>query len=452
MSCNPIKNKIVELTGQNPGQNVYVIKSEHQSEVRSMVQDELNRLKNTDFKLIPFELIEGEIESGIKSIYNSKNKTLRVKFDPEVMPNYLSFLEWEESQRQLEMVKEWENRNGEQLTFGLSSPINNMDLSEAADNNLPTPIVSKPVNFKEWKNNREEMIKKLENLANRYRKLKEKVKLGQVNKAIKELKDQLNKVNSNDATVLHESLIKEIDILDNLLTLVNEDAITGLDLLEANNIRQRIDELSMYFIGKDIEGKFFSKTMKDLIEQTFPDNAAIIEKKINTLTDKYIASTKKIIIAIFEDDSLVKEHKKSMSEDDWKIFYNRVIELINENNQSDRIGQERRFLSAKQVNSVLADLLISLRDANYQKEAGITKQLLIDLKSSWLKIMTLTNMQGEKLTNNLYQKDVFGNMTNKIISMYNDKFGKTLSSIANYRTLFYQKQNFHPNQMLCRLS
>ena len=58
MSCS-IDNKIAELTGQNPGQNVYVIKSEHQSEVRSMVQNELDRLKNTDFKLIPFELILG---------------------------------------------------------------------------------------------------------------------------------------------------------------------------------------------------------------------------------------------------------------------------------------------------------------------------------------------------------------------------------------------------------
>ena len=441
MSCNPIKNKIVELTGQNPGQNVYVIKSEHQSEVRSMVQNELNRLKTTDFTLIPFELIEGEIESGIKSIYNSKNKTLRVKFDPEVMPNYLSFLEWEESQKELEMVKEWENRNGEQLTFGLSSPINNMDLSEAANNNLPTPIVSKPVNFKEWKNNREEMIKKLENLANRYRKLKEKAKLGQVNKAIKELKDQLNKVNSNDATVLHESLIKEIDILDNLLTLVNEDAMTGLDLLEANNIRQRIDELSMYFLGYDIEGNNFSKSLKDLLENTFPNDIANIKSKINDLSRKYIDSTGKIVTAIFEDDSLVKEHKKSMTDKEWEDFHNKIITILNENKQSDEIGIERKFLSAKQVNSVLGDLLISLRDANYQKEVGLTKQLVIDMKDAWLKIMTLTNMQGEKLTNKLYQKDVFGNMTNKIISMYNDKFGKTLSSIANYRTLFYQKQN-----------
>ena len=440
MSCS-IDNKIAELTGQNPGQNVYVIKSEHQSEVRVMVQNELDRLKNTDFKLIPFELIEGEIESGIKSIYNSKNKTLRVKFDPEVMPNYLSFLEWEESQRQLEMVKEWENRNGEQLTFGFSSPINNMDLSEAADNNLPTPIVSKPVNFKEWKNNREEMIKKLENLANRYRKLKEKAKLGQVNKAIKELKDQLNKVNSNDATVLHESLIKEIDILDNLLTLVNEDAMTGLDLLEANNIRQRIDELSMYFLGYDIEGNNFSKSLKDLLENTFPNDIANIKSKINDLSRKYIDSTGKIVTAIFEDDSLVKEHKKSMTDKEWEDFHNKIITILNENKQSDEIGIERKFLSAKQVNSVLGDLLISLRDANYQKEVGLTKQLVIDMKDAWLKIMTLTNMQGEKLTNKLYQKDVFGNMTNKIISMYNDKFGKTLSSIANYRTLFYQKQN-----------
>jgi hypothetical protein len=432
MSCS-IKDKIVELTGQNPGQNVYVIETKHQNDIVNIVQTELDRLKDTDFTLIPFELVFDKTSTG--------NTTLRVNFDPKVEPNYLTFLDYEQSQRELEILKEWQNRNGEQLTIPFPSAINNIDLSEAADNFLPTPIVSKPVNFKEWRNNREEMIKKLEGLANRYRKLGEKVKLGQVNKAIKELKDQLKKVNSNDATVLHESLIKEINILDDLLTLVNEDAITGLDLLEANDIRQRIDDLSMYFVGKDIEGKFFSKTMKDLLEQTFPDDIKNIRDRINNLTDKYLASTTKIIIAIYEDDTVVKEHKRIMSKDDWDNFHGKITEIINENKQSDRIGEERRFLSAKQVNSVLADLLISLRDANYQKEAGITKQLLIDLKNSWLKIMTLTNMQGEKLTDKLYKKNVFGGKTPIIISMYNDKFGKILSSIANYRTLFYQKQN-----------
>lgn len=447
MICT-IKQLLLEKMEGYQNENSFLIPYNQQEEIKSLINDEINRLKISGFELEYIKLQDKKLDTGKNTNFNDKITKTRVVFDPNVEPNYLTFLENLYSEMLLSQQREQQEIENYLIQSGQSEEnwrnLNNYDekdYSEIKGQMFFSPIVNNPVNFAEWKNNREQIIAKLEDLSNRYRKTKEKLKLKQVNKAIKDLKEQLKKVNDKDVNILHESLINEIKILDNLLTLIKEDTSTGLDSLEANDIKQRINDLSMYFLGHDIEGNNFSKTLRDLLENTFPDDISKIRDDINTLIKKYNDSTKEIIISIFEDDSLVKEHKKSMSDQEWEDFHNNILNIIEENKQSDRIGTEKNFLSAKQVNSVLSDLLISLRDTNYMKEVGQTQQLMQDLRESWLKIMNLTNIQGEKLTNKLYKKDIFGIMTNNIISIYNENFNKILKYISNYRSLFYQKQN-----------
>lgn len=371
------------------------------------------------------------------------NNTLR--FDKKYEANYLNYVSLENSQQEVAYTEELESIENElqndENKKEILDTFKKSDKSEYFSQPLPKQIVQNPVNFKEWEDNRKAMIEKLEALANRYRKSGEKIKLKQVNKSIIELKTQLHNVGTKSISLLHESLVKEIELLDKFLDLIKQDSKTALDLIDSNQIEERIKYLSTYFLGKDLNGEMVSETLSELLKETFPKDILEIRNQINDLIDKYKNSSKDIIIGIFEDSSLVKEHKKTMSQDNWDNIYNAFVEIINNNNQSEKIGVESKVLSAKQIDSVVAELLVLFRDAAYSKEAGETQDNERLLKENWLKLQALTDMQGKKITDKLYKKDIFGIITSEIISIYNSNFDKVLNNIFNVRTLFYRKQN-----------
>ena len=244
MICT-IKQLLLEKMEGYQNENSFLIPYNQQEEIKSLINDEINRLKISGFELEYIKLQDKKLHTGKNTNFNDKITKTRVVFDPNVEPNYLTFLENLYSEMLLSQQREQQEIKNYLIQSGQSEEnwrnLNNYDekdYSEIKGQMFFSPIVNNPVNFAEWKNNREQMIAKLEDLSNRYRKTKEKLKLKQVNKAIKDLKEQLKKVNDKDVNILHESLINEIKILDDLLTLIKEDTSTGLDSLEANDIKQ----------------------------------------------------------------------------------------------------------------------------------------------------------------------------------------------------------------------
>lgn len=324
-------------------------------------------------------------------------------------------------------------------------------------------IVDAPVNFKEWKDNRVALKKSLEKLAAQLRKHNNnRKKLKLVNKAIAEVERQLKNFNENDIDVVHESLVKEIGLLDNILDIISDNPKEASMILESYKVRERINELSVYFNGVDLmdEKAEPSLKMRKLLENTF-DNARLYEVKdgINKLNEKYQKNLFTIIESIFANDTLVTENRNAAlakdkqesalspsivttSIDKFNAAFNEASRLIESSEVT--IGDHNlgvhNFVGAASVDSVLADLLFSSRENFYNQEVGQTQKTLGVFSKAWKKVKDV-KVNGEYITTSLFTKDALGVRTNTLITPFKKAFGNSIVNINSARSDFYNRKN-----------
>lgn len=308
-------------------------------------------------------------------------------------------------------------------------------------------VVDSPVNFIEWKNNRKALKEKLEKQAIQYRKHNnDRRKLKLVNKAIAEIDKQLTKFNENDMFIVHETLMQEINVLDKLLKDITTNPVDAAVILESNRIKERINELSVYFNGVDLMNNHspVNDSLRELLENTFEkDKLYDVQKGISNLFEQYNQNLFTIIESTFANDSLVMEHKKNMSPEEFEKYYTKTIELIK--NKEVYIGENQSkapiFLGAASVDSVLADLLFSGRENYYNQEVGQTQILIQNFTDSWKKIKDKVDANKDYITTQLYQKDKLGVRTNKLISPFTTAFYKLLKDVNSAKFAFFSNKS-----------
>lgn len=438
MNCN-LKNKFQDKFGITLNERV-MLPEMQKSEIASWVHTLNNKMKEEGFDKEVFKITYRQRQtSGFDVKGNNYVTDYILEYNDKNAQEYESFEYYTMSKNILEQEQErlsWLATDGELFSPKEEHLYNDEELYSPQDN---TNIIDVPGNFLEWKENRIKLKETLERQASKYRKQNNKLKLKLTNKAIKEIDKQLNQFNENDIDVVHERLIQEIDSLDNFLKNINENnSLDSAMILEANQIKQRINDLYLYFIGEDLDGlkNDTSTNLVKLLENTFDINQLNnIQNNVRNLEKIYREKTFIIIKGIFQNDSLVHEHKKNPN---FEKFYETGIKIIEANSQS--IGIEGNFLGAAHVDSLISDLLISLRDSNYNKEVGITQSLIENLKDAWLKIKDI-KINDEFLTTKLYEKDDFGVRTNRLVTPYMKSFYKLINDVNSLKYSFYKNRN-----------
>lgn len=312
-------------------------------------------------------------------------------------------------------------------------------------------MVDSPVNFTEWKNNRKLLKENLEKQATQYRKHNnDKRKLKLVNKAIAEIDKQLQKFNEDDASIVHEVLIQEIDTLNTLLNSITTNPIDASVILESNRIKERINELSIYFNGIDLinNNSEVNDSLKELLENTFEKSKVDnIKIEISNLYRQYNGSLFNIIESVFANDSLLIEHKRNMTPEKFKEFYDKTLQLIKDkevyignNGSIFKVGGQD-FLGAASVDSVLSDLLFSGRENYYNQEVGQTQILVQKFSDAWKLVKDKVDINKNFITTQLYQKDALGVRTNKLITPFKTAFYKLHKDINSIKSSFYSNKN-----------
>jgi len=364
-----------------------------------------------------------------------------IKYDEKAEEQWEAYKYHQSSQDALESIQETLNFN-QYYNYAINE--NHEDDNVQGDYLFEDiDVVDNPVNFIEWKNNRKALKEKLERQAIQYRKHNnDRRKLKLVNKAIAEIDKQLTKFNENDMFIVHETLMQEINVLDKLLKDITTNVIDAAIILESNRVKERINELSIYFNGIDLINinSPVNNSLRELLENTFEDDKLYkVQKGVSNLYEKYNKNLFTIIESTFANDSLVIEHKKNMSPEEFKNFYTTSIELIK--SREVFIGETQRdaskVLGAASVDSVLADLLFSGRENYYNQEVGQTQILIQNFTDSWKKIKDKVDANKDYITTQLYQKDKLGVRTNKLISPFTTAFYKLLKDVNSAKFAFF---------------
>ncbi len=337
-----------------------------------------------------------------------------------------------------------------------------LDINEAFDSPTEQLLVDDAGNFKEWKDNRVLLKKSLETQAVQLRKHNnDRRKLKLVNKAIEEVTKQINAFDENDIDIVHESLIHEVKLLNDLLSKITENPVEASIILESFKVKERINELSIYFNGIDlVNNGEVNNSLRELLENTFDKERLYdVQKGISNLNEKYNKSLFNVIEGIFSNDTLINEHRNNALENDiedsklqGKIIsdaidkfnetYGKVLELIK--NKEVYIGDTgfgtQNLIGAASVDSVLSDLLFSSREMYYNQEVGQTQKKLLEFQKAW-KIVKDLKIGNNFLTTRLYKKDALGVRSNELINIFTGAFGKLVKDINNTRDLYYKKKS-----------
>ena len=307
---------------------------------------------------------------------------------------------------------------------------------------LQQELVETPVNFKEWKDNRELRLKSQKQKLNFYIKNKNKQGISFVNTSIAQLEKQLKDFKEDDIDVIHEKLMQEIVILKQLLDTLGTNTMSTLNSLEANNIKTRIEDLETYFNGKDLEGRIVSSTIPAMIRGKFDDvRLKEVLADISEIKNSYYDKVNTLVKQVFANNDFVQDFKNEKETLDpaserykqLTKFFQVADKLIEDNDQ--KVGALEVTLGAGQVNMVMANLLIHYRDKNYAREVGATMKLAQSLRNSWVKIKDLVS-NGEYVSNKLYEKDVLGVKTSNLITPYFKGFDK-IRTVIKQRNRFF---------------
>lgn len=333
-----------------------------------------------------------------------------------------------------EALQSQEDRIDYQYGDVLFSPVtyDSLDDSDINDN---------PVNFREWKETRLNLLTSLNRIKSKLLTKKEdKGKIKQINKAIKDLETEIADFDDTDPNYVHENIINEIDSLNTLLNLNQDDPVQAANILDTNLIRERINDLETAFFNEKLGGEMYLNFHNGL------DNNQIweIKAKIKELDNKYKGSLESLIFNIIDNNELMLQHKQHFisegREAELDEFVDRVKQILDPTNNNYKADGDslfgKNFLGAGSYDSVLAEIVLITRDINKSKEAGITNLWRKQLKDSYDKIK-FVKTGNEFFIDKLFQKDEFGVKTQKLLNYITPNFYGKIKILSSANREFY---------------
>lgn len=332
---------------------------------------------------------------------------------------------------------------GVQGTFDFDEPLN----SPYADEDVAREdlITEYPASFQEWVDSRKQTLDNLKRVHDYYFKLDKKDPiLEKVNLAIEEIEDQLENVDYSDPYTIFDNAVGEVEVLLALVDKAKNNPTDALDIMETNDLEQRITDLNFYFLGRDtrandtaynpelIQSDFY-KDYKEHFLQFQPEKLIELENSINRLKNNFKDVKKSLVVSALKSNSYVKEHLRDGANQKFtaKDIQNIIDRIERGEYEVDYIGS--RTLGLASGGGILGQLLKLRRDEAGDKEKAFVANKLAPLNKIWDKIKD-KKVNGKFLTDKLYQTDKYGVRMGSLISKYSDNFSsisKQISAEAN---------------------
>ena len=314
--------------------------------------------------------------------------------------------------------------------------------------NEETEVFDSPINFREWKETRVTLLNKLKKVKNRLINTKQSTKIKEINKVISNLEKELEDFDENNATFIHSNVIRELSVLDDFLELNITDPVTAANMLETNQIRERIEALELAFAdGTSMEGDVYNFNAGLNVQQVNE-----LKAKIADLRKNYNAALENMIFNLIANDDLVLQQKQAFEEagkgKEFEKFLEKVKNLLDTQDITEKIdgdGLGKNFLGAGSYDSLLAELIIITRDMNSNKEAGITNLWRKQLKDSYDKIKN-HKIGDTYFIDKLFQKDAFGINNQKLINYITPLFDNLRKTFNSTRNDFFKAKKDAKNE------
>lgn len=307
-------------------------------------------------------------------------------------------------------------------------------------------IFKDPENFGEWRESMEAILDKAKVTRSRLkaRKHGNRDKIREINKLINDLENEIADFEDSKVEVAYESVKNEVERIADTLNLSEEDPLLLAEILETNQIRERLHILSNIF------NKYKNKDQPELLtifyENLSPEEYNKISVAVTELENKLNLKMGEIIRGVITNNTyvqqaeiLVKEEKGG--EEKWERFIEKINVLLDENTIAEDVDGDGflglNFLGINSYNSIFTDIIGIIRDMNKSREAGITMQWKANLEIAYHKIRN-KKINGKLITDMFFQLDDFGQMTNHLINPFSIEHFQSLREVRGYRGDFYR--------------
>lgn len=470
MNCSVKENldKILERSlGIKEGQQV-------SPAIQDMVEVKL-RFLESQFEIYDFKKSLGEVKNGVL-VYNQENLNELENLIDEYEEKFTADFENINSGLvdHFDFVDQTEELETKELPIDpheivLSNSTLHSPTFNTANNGASFANVGS-INLLEWKTEREELLKKLRDLHTSYLKegfQKNSEKIIKINSAIQNLVNELQQLDTSDATNVYSSVINEVNEIKTILNSAAQNPVDASISFETSRIKDRLTSLASFFTGKDLLGTpidlndpnspgvlLYEKVKAFLNPQSYLE----LSKNIEELSMLYEIRVKDIIKGVIENNALVKENMKSanwmndkyiLEETDsgYKLKKDstgvNILDLLKDYLDKNLRGDVNALsyaLGAGTGGGILGDILHQIKSDLINEEIGSTSELKAALDESWQKIKDKKepNNSKEFLSNRLFRRDVNNVITHNLISSYSDTYFEELSNLFEARKLFYK--------------
>lgn len=431
----PNKNQIID----------YVEKANYKAQVEGFNHE----LFNIEYK-------RPKAVTGHSNSRFNKPQVVRLTINEQNLDDYNYYVE-EYLNPQTELQKD-RAREYLETSFDLDNKESNqalMDQGEAIFNDIDDALYSShdstgnehkekdpDPNYFLWRESMEDILYKAEETKKRLLSRREnRSKIRELNAMIKRYKKDIKDFDDTSESILKTTVMGEIEDLSRLLDMQNDDPIALAQIIETNQIRERIDILRDTFLAT-ADGKIPTE-MNEYFRTNIEDLDSVI-RALDDVSAKMSNSMGAIMYGIVMNNDYVQQRKREMTKPEqiaqWESLHSMIKDLLNSQNPATwRDGDSffgLNFLGAEGYDNILINILTISRDIQQQKEAGITSLMMKKMKSAYEKVSKVRLPNGELLIDEIFMKDDMGNTLSTLLSPFSREHFQNIGKINSFRAHF----------------
>lgn len=270
---------------------------------------------------------------------------------------------------------------------------------------------------KSWKQARIDLIENLEKTKTQYFN-KDQEKVNEINELVKTLRKELEEFDETNKDYIKNSILKEIETLKNIISdkdLTAEEKARALDI---NQVTKRIEDLKAVFEGEkeDVRTNRFKNVFNE-------EEFGYLKSEVQDLKDFYDGNLEAFIKSLILDNDIVKNalYSPEKTEADREAFQAKIDELLADLELSDGGKYEGEFLGDRSYDNILVELGALIKEVNKNKEVSLVSSLKAKLDPLFYKIRD-KKVGDDLLTDRMFKKDMFGVITDTLITPFTDFF------------------------------
>lgn len=313
------------------------------------------------------------------------------------------------------------------------------------------------LNFTEWVEMRRQLLADLQETKRKLLLQKaEASQLQQVSIAIYKLEQELEDINTDDVKNIHNGVFEEMKNISEIITIAADtegDPALSATIFDNNYISERIADLKRALYP--IEGQY-GETLINFHKGLSEENINKLQANLRAVEEKYNAAVPKILNNIILNNDYIHQLRSNVNQsndEDIKKEFQKletmVKELLDIKNQYQSIDGDEflglNTLGANSYDSILAEIVVILRDINNAKEVGITSIHKKKMQQSYEQLVNI-KIGDDFFIDSLWAKDDFGQKTKYLISPFTSSFFSKISSINNGQKVFNQAEKYSESQ------